>query len=357
MHSVSERAYIIRCKTMTTGSPPDAFRDLAHWHNTHMENERKELVEAVKKAPIPPRVLERLKNRADAQKILMHHPGYYTEDVISSLWRMREVLRRSWRDLQSLLDDFDRFCKSEESTRPSAGDVSKYTQLDVQKELFCLSCASKAIVDVSRKITKRVHIPQYEDKINGEFSRDPQHNFVVALRNNLNHGVFFPADWIIVDNYMSRATSSYFIISKDLLLMYAEDFNEYAMDYIMSSGNRIDIRKLFSSYTGRVEALYDIIEKEIHKYIPADFVDYRRCALAIRQHVSRCWLGIIIHQLGTEPYGSLNRFLSKEQIEEIMSLPSSSADQVDRIIQLLDGEGGCTSELREQFYQRFGVEA
>jgi hypothetical protein len=160
-----------------------------------MDNEREELVEAVKKSPISPRVLDCLKNMVDAQIILVHHPGYETEDVISSLWRTRDVLRRAWRDLQYLLDKFDRFCKSEESTRPSAGDVFKNTQFDVQKELFCLSCACKAIVDVSRTLTDRVNIPEYEDKIRREFYDDPQHNFVIKLRNNLNHGIVFPADW------------------------------------------------------------------------------------------------------------------------------------------------------------------
>lgn len=300
-------------------------------------------------------MLERLKNRPDARTILVHHPGYEDEELISSVWRMRDVFRRSCRDLQNLLDGFDQFCKSEESVRPSADDVLKNTQLDVQKELFCLSCASKAIVDFSRKVPAKIHLPEYKDKIKRDFIGDPQHNFVMKLRNNLNHGLFFPAEWVIVDNYRTRNTSSHFIISTRLLLLYGKDFNDYAKRYISMSRDGIDVRDLFSSYTRRVEDLYDLLQTEIDKHVSLQVVDYRRCALAIRRHVALCELNAILHQLGANPYESLKRFLTTKELEEVMSMPSNSAGQVDRVITFLDEEGVCTSELRHKFYERFSV--
>jgi hypothetical protein len=56
-----------------------------------------------------------------------------------------------------------------------------------------------------------------------------------------------------------------------------------------------------------------------------------------------------------DPYMYLDRYLSNDEIEEILSLPFRSRLQVDRIIQHVDEYGCCDEELRSATYRLFGV--
>jgi hypothetical protein len=51
----------------------------------------------------------------------------------------------------------------------------------------------------------------------------------------------------------------------------------------------------------------------------------------------------------------LDKYLSDNEIEEILSLPFRSKLQVDRIIELIDEYRCCDEELRNAAYRLFGV--
>jgi hypothetical protein len=56
-----------------------------------------------------------------------------------------------------------------------------------------------------------------------------------------------------------------------------------------------------------------------------------------------------------DPYMYLDRYLTKQELEEVLSLPPRSKEQVDRIIQLIDEYGACTEEIRKRVYEFFNV--
>jgi hypothetical protein len=56
----------------------------------------------------------------------------------------------------------------------------------------------------------------------------------------------------------------------------------------------------------------------------------------------------------TDLYGHLQRYLTPEELQEINTLPHSSKEQVDRIIEMVDEYGACDNELRKLVYKAFG---
>jgi len=56
-----------------------------------------------------------------------------------------------------------------------------------------------------------------------------------------------------------------------------------------------------------------------------------------------------------DPYMYLGRYLSNNEIEEILSLPFRSKRQVDRIVEIVDEYGACNEELRKAVYELFGI--
>lgn len=92
--------------------------------------------------------------------------------------------------------------------------------------------------------------------------------------------------------------------------------------------------------------------------MPAAVTDYRRCVNAHKAHMARITWRLILRQVvdrGVDPYQHLDKYMECEELDEIKRLPPRSAEQVNRIIQLIDTDGACDEELRELVFRLFKV--
>jgi hypothetical protein len=72
--------------------------------------------------------------------------------------------------------------------------------------------------------------------------------------------------------------------------------------------------------------------------------------------MKRCLLLEQVTMGRLDPFPYLNRYLTQTELDEVLSLPTRSQMQVDRIIEILDEYGACDEELRKKAYKAFGVE-
>lgn len=322
------------------------------------KRERDELILAVQHPPLSDADLKRLvwQGPGDWDEVMRHHPGYAVEEVLSSLRNTLDVFTRSWRDLSSQLERFSAFAASPDAMHRSRRGELEDIQSSVRKEVFALSTAAKALVDVSRRLEAKVSVPGYRDRIEKEFSQDGQHRFVTKLRDTLNHGWFAAADWLLSHGPEGRSTA-FTLSCPDML--HNGDFTGPARAYIISAGDRIDVGELFSSYVAKVSALYDWLLSVVDDHIDPATREYRHLVKERKANGVRSSWAIILQGLGNrvlDPYDYLDRYLTPDEVADVQRFPARSKQQIDRIIALVDEYDACDDRLRERLYRLFGAE-
>lgn len=337
----------------------DAFRAFLFFDEARRRLKREKMICAIAEAPVSDATLQQLiwLGPTDADEVLRHHPGYEIDEVLSSLSKMLDVYRCSWKALSTELDCFREFAQKPSSLHRSQETTLKDVQSKVRKEVFCLSSAAMSLVAIAQKLETKMSIPGYRDKVGELFISSPEHHFVKKLRNNLNHGWFASADWMM--SWSTTVVSGEFTFSSSDLLQNG-DFNSLAKGYIRAAGDRIKVRQLFASYSAKIEHIFGWIEASVGDYLPATVVDYRRCVSARRANASRCHWRLVLSQIAIpkqiDPFQQLHRFLTEDQLQEVQNLPHRSLEQVDRIIELVDEHQACDAELKALVYQLFGIQ-
>jgi hypothetical protein len=179
------------------------------------------------------------------------------------------------------------------------------------------------------------------------------HIFIIDLRNLVNHVTFFGSDWSIKNAGPGQTSHFEFKAAK---LLRDGDFKE-AKPYLQGQQAPIDVRDLFETYGTSVQNFYAWLMPELEVQLPPEVKDYRRCIRARRALLARSWYRILLTQMvtpETDLYGHLQRYLTPEELQEINTLPHSSKEQVDRIIEMVDEYGACDNELRKLVYKAFG---
>jgi hypothetical protein len=282
------------------------------------------------------------------------HPGHDLDGLINSLERALETYWRCHVDLMTRLDEFD--TASQDGTlfgKPRRAELRAHERA-CRKEIFALSCAAAALVEMARHVVKNIIVPKI-DQLRTQLFDEGQHEFVKALRNHLDHATFLNANWSIEKDRTGQ--TSHFEFRRAELLR-GETFNTKAQKYINGWQDRIDVRNLFETYSKSVQLFYAWLIPEIEIQLPADVQDYRRCIRARRANSARSWYRIIFSQVvqpTTDVYSHLPDYLTADELGEINSLPHRSKQQVDRIIDIVDEYGACDHELRELVYKAFGL--
>jgi hypothetical protein len=334
----------------------DLLKTFIEHENVRLREECDALVKAVKAPPVSPQTLERLShlNGNDFREVIRAHPGYDIDRPIQSLRTMLKVFRDSYADLQADIRRFD------ESSRPRARrDRTRRADQgliadSVRKNVFAVSAAAAALVAHGRRAKKLVGEEEFTVECARAFDQ-AQHKFITELRNELSHVFFHEVGWKVT--YSAGLSDSTFEFSTGQLLREGK-FTATARSYIQRSGEKIRIPELFADYAARVEAFYDWLNRRIEAQLPPELADYRRCARAQKVWSGRVWYRVWLDNLvrrGADPYEHLGNYIGLERLEEINRLPKRSAEQVNRIIEMVDRDGICDAELRELVFKLFGV--
>jgi len=326
-----------------------------------MEDQKKRkkeiLKEAFKTSPVSDEILEHLMGMVgwDGDEVLSHHPGYKLNRGIESLRKALAIYHSCHQDLMTRLDEFDASAQDPSLFyRPRESELKGHEKA-CRKEIFSLSSAAMALVDLARHVTKKIEIQNLKP-IRENFFDMNLHEFIRELRRHLHHLTFLDADWAV--SVVGHNQTTYFKFHKEKILVDGE-FNQKAKQFLRSQPTDIDVRTLFESYSGMVIDYYGWFFSEIENYLPPEVIDYRRCFKKWKAFTARSFYRVVFSQginSGTDLYRYLPDYLMMDELEEINRMPHRSKEQIDCIIKILDTYEACDEELRGLIYKGFQIE-
>jgi hypothetical protein len=216
--------------------------------------------------------------------------------------------------------------------------------------------AAMALVDHTRIASDRFLVEHYQERINESFAENPLHKFIQDLRNFTTHVRIAKSNW--VTKWDKEGRSVFFLFSIEDLNKW-DRWNALSRKYIDSNHEGINVEQLFNDYSTKVKSFHDWFRSQAWEMNSDDLEEYLTCKRMYNAvNTQSMWnrlLTQLFPQKKIDPYMYLDRYLSNDEIEEILSLPFRSRLQVDRIIQHVDEYGCCDEELRSATYRLFGV--
>ena len=188
-------------------SPMESLRQITKIMAEQKRKVKEFLKEGIKRVPVSDEVLEKFVSTGswDEHEIMSCHPGHDLDAKIKSLERALETYSRCHADLMTRLDQFD--VASRDGTlfdQPRRVELREHEGA-CRKEIFALSAAAAALVDLSRRMAKNITIPSFQEEIVNNFD-GKQHAFIKELRNQLNHKTFFESNWSINVDWSTEGT-------------------------------------------------------------------------------------------------------------------------------------------------------
>ncbi|MCK4820787.1 hypothetical protein KA005_33790 [bacterium] len=284
------------------------------------------------------------------------HPGALLYRSLESVCLSLEIFLDAVEDLISSINMF-----KADSIRPGFWHRPNRAFVDsleirIQRGISSSASCAMALVDHARNFSEKYHVPNYKDTIKNSFCTNPEHRFVQGLRNYIAHVRITKANWQII--YSEKGRMVRFILSPDELVKWDEWPSE-AKDYIKQKTEGINVEELFNSYSTKVRRFHSWFNSRVMDTYSNDITDYLRCERFLdKLSVANEWrllLSPASQRDDFDPYIHLGQYLSKQEREEVFSLPYKSKAQVDRIISLIDEHNACTEELRQKVYSLFKV--
>jgi hypothetical protein len=314
----------------------------------------KELEKEVAAAPVSDATLGRLAelSNEDLTTIMRSHPGFELHRALESVWTMLAVFEQAVTDLQASCEQFSNAGQIDDVDARKARENELIRK--VNKDILSASTASTALVEYSRRAKKAVSAVAFDEQL-GRLIDAREHTFICKLRNNLAHFTHLEAHW--QKTFKSDGTVSRFLLKRAEILAEG-DFNLASKAFISSQPEHIDIGLLFAHYCNAVTTFYKWFKKASEENMPWEIADYRRCVIAQKRAAARTGYRILLTSFlkaKVDPYKHLHKFLGKDTLSLVLSLPSRSSQRVDLIIQTMDENECCDDEIRQLTCQLFGV--
>lgn len=292
---------------------------------------------------------------ADALEVLRHHPGFAIQDKKRSLENTHNLFFKAHRDLLRGLDEFDEKCRSPDYFLRSRQHDAEELDLTVRKEIFAFSDLAHSLVEHSRQL-KNYEPPGRAAALARSFGDDGLHEFVIKLRNALHHQNQVESQWVI--RASGPTQTSHYVLHKIDLLAPSIDWDHKARAFIGTARDPIDVRTLVEDYANRVRSYYDWYFPELDTVWPPEAQEYEGILLNLRRRSARLnWRLLLITLINNkfDPYASMERYLTPEDIRVVKIHPDGSRAQVDAIIEIIDEYGACDDEVRSLAYRLFGI--
>lgn len=248
-----------------------------------------------------------------------------------------------------------------ESERPDFWNRTRRTKLErlelhIQRGVFSAAVAGMALKDHSTKFNGRYPIESYQERVDENFAKDPLHRFIQKLRDFIAHVRIVESSRLVI--WDKKGKSVFFILSAEQLKKNHK-WDALSKSYIESHPKGINVEQLFSEYSRRIKLFHDWFRSELWEKHSEDLREYFVCKNMYNAvNAGNMWNLLIkqaFPQKKINPYMYLDKYLSDNEIQEVLSLPFRSKKQIDRIIELVDDYDICDEELRKATYALFGV--
>jgi hypothetical protein len=248
-----------------------------------------------------------------------------------------------------------------ESEKPDFYDRTRRTELErlelhIQRGVFSAAAAAMALVYHSRQFNTRYPVESYQERIDENFAKDPLHRFIQKFRDFMVHVRSVESSRLVT--WDKQGKSVFFILSAKQLKQYHK-WDAPSKSYIESHPKGINVEQLFREYLKKIKLFHDWFRSEVWEKNAQDLKEYFACKKVYNAVNAGSMWSLLIKQAFAQkkinPYMYLDKYLSGNEIQEILSLPFRSKEQVDRVIELVDECGVCDEELRKATYALFGV--
>lgn len=281
-------------------------------------------------------------------------------DIHERLESLTSVLRLFNKTVASILSAIDRFhYEAHENNlfRRNRRHDREQLEEELQEQLYVFAACSMTLVDQSRALTDKIHVPGYRERITSGFADSPRHRFVQELRVDMIHVTLHEPNWQLTSGRSEERTTRFLLHQNQL--QRVDKYSAMAKQYVSDHPKGIDVGLLVSQYRDEVNSLHAWLRNEVESVAQDMLTDYRRCQRIVRAAGSRSWWRLILSQVviqaNRDPYAYLDQYLTPDEMREVLSLPHRSKLQVDRIVELVDDEGACDAELRDLVYRAFKV--
>lgn len=287
---------------------------------------------------------------------IQQHPGFTAHQALQSLRLSLDIFTDAVLDLMHSIDIFSKESQSKEFwMRPNRKQFDKF-ELAIRKGVFFAATSTMALVEISRRISRRYIVTDYQTWIDENFANNEEHKFIQDLRDFVSHFQIIEPEWRVSWSREGRRVQ--FLLKPEKLLVWNK-WKPLAKNFIKKYPDGIDIKILFENYKRRVEKFNQWFQIEIEKVTEPDLSEYRKYENLLKRFGSRSFWEMMFQQVinrkNMDPYKYLNQYLTKPEIEEVFSLPMHSKVQVDRIIEIIDEYNACDYGLKNIIYKAFKV--
>ena len=137
-----------------------------------------------------------------------------------------------------------------------------------------------------------------------------------------------------------------------------DGWSALAKSFIESHSKGVDVESLFRNYEIRVTEFQNWFHSSLERAGEPHLSEYRKYERMLKKFGLESFWNIMFSQVipgKIDPYKYLELYLTRSELDEVLSLPKHSQQQVDRIIQIIDEYGACDQSLRNKIYTAFKV--
>lgn len=286
------------------------------------------------------------------------HPGTSVYAKLESIRLSFEIFLNAEADLISSINRF-----KGESDRPGFWDRPsrqhvENLEISIQRGIASSAMCAMALVTHSRNFNADFQFLEYNNMINHYFIGNEEHRFIQSLRNYISHFKITRANWTVTQSLVGGGRNVSFILSYNDLLKWNK-WHSLAKSYIKKHPQGIKAEELFEHYSTSVTEFHNWLRTATMDKYGEEISDYLRYLRLMNRFASQSHWNLLISQVfipkKIDPYMYLDRYITRQELDKVLSLPHRSKEQVDCIIELVDEYNACTEEIRNLVYEFFNV--
>ncbi len=294
--------------------------------------------------------------RETREFVQMKHPGSLVYTSLESIRLSLDVFLNAVADMISSINSFKgKSARPGFWNRPYRQFVEEL-EIAIQRGIASSAMCAMALVDHTREFSKSYTIPEYDSKINHYFSESKEHRFIHSLRRYITHIKLTKANWVVTQSNEGR---NVFFLFRQMELFQWDGWNSLARVYIHEHPEGINVEELFEHYSSAVIEFHNWLRTAVMDSYGSQISDYLQYQRLMNRFDHQSHWNALLKQVfipkKLDPYIYLDRYLTKQELESVLSLPHRSKEQVDRIIELVDEYRACTEEIRNLVYIFFNV--